>query len=222
MKIHPDIVAELVGDEIVVLDSRSSSVVSITGRSASTVKRLLSGEVVGKDDPGVSDLLAQGILIPEESDRLTRRSLMMGGAAIGAGGVLALSLPSAAHASSVSLLPTPVFALNSNWRWDDETELSNRVRFPQDSFTNEDDYLDLDPPFVIQWSFSPDEGFSENQEFALNEGRARYQFDPVEPFIQVPDANNSNPGGFGDLTLFLRVRSGTRVSQAVEVLFEND
>lgn len=214
---------ELVGDGIVVMDSGSSSVMSITGHGATAVKRVLSGEMVGKDEPGVSELLAQGILIPETSDGLTRRSLMMGGVAIGAGGVLALSLPPAAHASSVSLLLTPVFDNDAGfWGWDGRDDISNEIRFPQASFTNEDDYSDLEPPFVIQWSFSPDGGFNENQEFALDTGNQRYEFKPVAPFIEVPDANNSDPGGFGDLTLFLRVRSGTRVSQAVEVLFDND
>lgn len=203
------------------MDSGSSSVMSITGHGATAVKRVLSGEMVGKDEPGVSELLAQGILIPETSDGLTRRSLMMGGVAIGAGGVLALSLPPAAHASSVSLLPTPVFNNDNGqgqWEWVEAGGEITYIKFPQNRFTNEDDYSDLEPPFVIQWSFSLDGGFNEDQEFALTTGLQRYEFNPVAPFITVPEANVLS-GDNDVLTLFLRVRSGPRVSQAVEVLF---
>lgn len=224
MKVNPNIVCEQVGDEIVVLDSGSSSVVSITGHNATVVKRMLAGELVGEDEPGVSELRAQGILIDETSGGLSRRSLMMGGVAIGAGGVLALSLPSAAHASSVSLLPAPVFTPDgvnnyvgdSDWSTSDNPiVLKKNVRINQARFTNENDFVDF-APISLQWSFSPNDGF--NQEFSLTGTNYIWTNPQVPDQPEVPPANIVG----NRLKLFLRVRSGTLVSPSVEALFEDD
>ena len=113
MKIKPSIVCEEVGDDVVVLDSQSQSVVSVSGVGGSVIKRMLAGEPVGKDEPGVSELVDQGILVTEESNTVSRRTLMVSGAAMGAGGIVALSLPGVAMASSIAeALPAPLFDAN--------------------------------------------------------------------------------------------------------------
>jgi hypothetical protein len=127
MKINPSVVCEQVGDDVVVLDSENSAVVTLTGDNAKIVRLVLAGENLSETEPGVAELLAQGVLVSESSSGLSRRSLVMSGAAVGVGGVVALSLPAAANASSVpsgQTLEAPRFPTGSeDWdanRWTNE------------------------------------------------------------------------------------------------------
>jgi len=107
MKINPSVVCELVGDDVVVLDSGNSAVVTLTGDSAGVVKRLLAGETVSHTEPGADELVAQGIIVSTSPNGLSRRSLVTTGAAVGAGGIFAMTLPSAANSSSPAGVTDP-------------------------------------------------------------------------------------------------------------------
>ncbi len=107
MKINPSVVCELVGDDVVVLDSGNSAVVTLTGDSAKVVKRLLAGESVSATEPGVDELLSQGIILSTSPNGLSRRSLVTTGAAAGAGGIFAMTLPAAANSSSTTQVTEP-------------------------------------------------------------------------------------------------------------------
>jgi len=107
MKINSSVVCELVGDDVVVLDSENSAVVTLTGDSAKAVKRVLAGEKVSHTEPGVDELLSQGIILSTSPNGLSRRSLVTTGVAVGAGGIFALSLPAAANSSSPAQVTEP-------------------------------------------------------------------------------------------------------------------
>lgn len=102
MKINPSLVCERVGDDVVVLDSEHSTVVTLTGDRANVVAQLLMGTSVHRSMPGVAELVKQGVLLDEEGN-LSRRTLVTTGAVIGAGGVVAMSLPATANASSQTI-----------------------------------------------------------------------------------------------------------------------
>jgi len=139
MKINPSVVCELVGDDVVVLDSENSAVVTLTGDSAGVVRRILAGEKVSEGVPGVTELLASRVLVSESPSGLSRRSLVMSGAAVGVGGVLALSLPAAAGASSTisgPTLPAPEFESDAYSYIED-----NEARIKTDDISNFDGNL---------------------------------------------------------------------------------
>lgn len=84
---------EEIGDDVVVLDGESQSVLTVSGVGAAVFKRMLAGELVREDELGVAELVAQGIIVAEVASTVSRRTLIVSGAAMGAGGIVALSLP---------------------------------------------------------------------------------------------------------------------------------
>jgi len=107
MKTNPNVVCEQVGNDVLVLDPENLAVVTLTGDSAGVVKRLLAGDNVSDTEPGVDELLSQGIIVSTSLNGLSRRSLLTTGAAVGAGGIFALSLPAAANSSSTAEVTGP-------------------------------------------------------------------------------------------------------------------
>jgi len=218
VKINPSVVCEQVGDDVLVLDSVNSAVVTLTGDSAVLVTRLLAGETVLDTEPGVDKLLVQGVLVSESSKGLSRRSLVMSGVAVGAGGALALSLPAAANASSASLL-TPEFSIPG-----DQPRAATNVRanpdlvlvivIPEDEFMNAGSFPD---GFILEWSFS--QSFDEVYVFDFVDGDGIYRWQDVQNGVTIPPERVDGR----DLTIFVRVRSGNRLSPVVEiVLFFDD
>ena len=224
MKINPSVVCELVGDDVVVLDSENSAVVTLTGDSAGVVRRVLAGGKVSEGVPGVTELLSSGVLVSESSSGLSRRSLVMSGAAVGVGGVLALSLPAAASASSSPGLLTPVFTTMAG-----QTYISDQVdgnatglggttigqlsffRFDAVRFDNRADFpLET----ILQWSFSPSGG----QFRDYTEANERYSWDNGGVNLDIPEAN-VNPDKRDHFTVFIRAAADGLFSDAVEVEF---
>ena len=221
MKIRSNLVCEEMGNDVVVLDSGLQSVVSVSGVGASVIKRLLAGEPLGEDEPGVAELVAQGILVTEEPNAVSRRTLMVSGAAIGAGGIVALSLPGVAMASSSPGLATPVFtnvpgedyvsaSVSDEGGGDTELQI-RRLRIGIDRFDNRDSFPSS---ALLEWSFTSSGVF---REFVAEEGLNRYQWGSnAEPYVEVPFANQLDNDRF---TVVLRMRLADQVSATVEVVF---
>jgi hypothetical protein len=217
VKINPSVLCEQVGDDIVVLDPENSAVVTLTGDRAVVVRRLLADEAVSDTEPGVEELFAQGVLVSESSKVFSRRSLVMSGVAVGAGGVLALSLPAAANASSPAVL-TPIFAVSldpddgSYWDGSSGNETVYRITIAKDDFVNAGDFPD---GFILEWSFS--ESFDDPREFETQASRYRWDFGndnlPILP---------GSLDGSDNLTIWVRVRSGSVLSPAVSILLPED
>jgi hypothetical protein len=94
----PDVEIENVGGDYVALVRSRSEVLTLTGDTAHILRAVLASEPVDKSDPTVSDLVARGVL--QRPTLVSRRSLVKVGL-VGAGaGVVALSMPSVAVASS--------------------------------------------------------------------------------------------------------------------------
>lgn len=225
MNVSPEVVCEQLGDEFVVVSTSSSSAMSVTGESATALRRVLDGDTPAGDDPGVQQLVDQGIILVPPSG-LSRRSLVLGVTAAAAGGVVALSLPPAAYASSSFALATPVFTNEPG-----ETYISNsvggadavpfgvevasfdRLRFDFERFSNRGDYP---AGSGIEWSFT--ENGNDFQAFPedADPDRERYEWNGLEDAI-VPSANRVS--GTTRFTIWLRVASGSDLSAAVEVQF---
>lgn len=91
------VVVEAVGEDYVVL-TPGGEAVRISGLAAKSVRRML-------DDPSTltatdRDLLANTGVVHQETGGISRRGVVVGGAAVAGGGVFVLSLPVAATASS--------------------------------------------------------------------------------------------------------------------------
>ena len=221
MNVSPEVVCEQLGDEFVVVSTSSSSAMSVTGESATALRRVLDGDTPAGDDPGVQQLVDQGIILVSPSG-LSRRSLVLGVTAAAAGGVVALSLPPAAYASSSFALATPVFTNEPG-----ETYISNsvsgesvgneiasfdRLRFDFARFSNRGDYP---AGSGIEWSFT--ENGNDFQAFPedADPDRERYEWNGLG--VIVPSANRVP--GTTRFTVWLRVASGSDLSAAVEVQF---
>lgn len=215
MRLSPQITFEIVGDEILALDATASLIISIKGESAQVVRQLLDGVQIGNNDDGVDELLELGIILPEASRAVSRRSLVVAGAAIGASGVVALGLPVAANASSLGQLPAPSFnfisglVLSENISVDgqDDTQAVDLLRFGATRLLNESDYPS---GFVLEWSLNRTTGFDQVFE------RTSTDFEWTGNVIM--GSNWVDP----KLTVFIRARFGTSVSESVEVIFDND
>jgi hypothetical protein len=245
VKTRSNLVCEEMGNDVVVLDSESQSVLSVSGTGASVIKRVLAGELVEDNEPGVSKLVAQGILVTEGESTVSRRTLMVSGAAMGAGGVLALSLPGAAMASSQlvappspspspSLLKTPVFTTHDGGRfinrrnvtWDQIPDQLTRLRFDAERLDNPGDYGDDFEDFELEWSFS-ETGTYRAFDFLVGDP-AQFQWDADEDDGQIPIKLSDDPGLAADpleevdglYTIFIRVRVGGLVSGPATVLFK--
>jgi hypothetical protein len=212
---------------VVLLHGESQSVLAISGVGASVIKRLLAGEPVGEDEPGVAELVNQGILVTEESNTVSRRILMVSGAAMGAGGIVALSLPVAAFASSTpALLATPVFTTvegetrinRRNIGRDDADDQLTRLRFDAVRLDNPEVF---GPGFTLEWSFSMS---GEYREFTLSGIQYEWEADQDDSqsgYVKLPDDPGLSPNdAFGFYTIFIRVREGDLVSAPVAVVFE--
>jgi hypothetical protein len=220
VKINPSVVCEQVGDDVVVLDSENSAVLTLTGDSAAVVRRLLAGETVSDTEPGLQELLAQGVLVSESSKGLSRRSLVMSGMAVGAGGVLALSLPAAANASSSSLL-TPIFAVSldpddgSYWESTNEDTVVEFIKIEKVDFVNDDRFPD---GFTLEWSFFS--SFADPEEFET-------RGDPINRYVWDREGSGLTiPAGSLDvddnLPIFVRVRFGSLLSPVVQIVIPLD
>ena len=102
VRLAPDVICELVGDQVVVLIPARSEVISLSGAQAEIVRRLQEGQTLsGSDDAHVRELIAAGVAVTD----MSRRSLLVGsGLAVGAG-MTAMSLPAVAVSSSASIFP---------------------------------------------------------------------------------------------------------------------
>jgi hypothetical protein len=218
VRINPSVVCEQVGDDVVVLDSKNSAVVTLTGDCAVVVRRLLAAEAVSDTEPGVEELFAQGVLVSESSKGLSRRSLVMSGVAVGAGGVLALSLPAAANASSASLL-TPEFAVSNNpgdgSYWGDVANEFFAIVIAEDDFTNDDRFPE---GFILEWSFA--ESFDEFYEFTFIAVDSKYEWENPNPdpgpnqlTVPAPNVDGSN-----NLSIWVRVRFESEESPIVPIV----
>jgi len=232
VKINPSVVCELVGDDAVVLDPENSAVVTLTGDSAVVVRRLLAGDTVSDTEPGVDKLLRQGIVLAASSNGLSRRSLVATGAAVGAGGIFALSLPAAANSSSpggVTELPPPsepsllrpefTVSLDSEdgsyWESTANDTIVELIRIDKNDFRNDDKFPD---GFILEWSFFS--SFTDPEEFVP-------RGEPIDEYVWDREENGLTiPGGILDgslnLTIWVRVRSGTQLSPAVSILLPKD
>jgi hypothetical protein len=214
MGIHPNCVCEEVNDGVVVLHKDSQVVLHVTGEKASLVKRLLAGEVVGENEPEVSELIHQGILVTQTPNEVSRRTLILSGTVLGAGGIMAMSLPGVAVASSSSGLPTPIFTNVSGQDYVNTLTVDNDggafvvrvLRLEFSSFQNRASY---DPTALLEWSFS-----SEGPFLTFGETATRYQWASLSG-IEVP----GYPAAGNRYTVFLRVRLGDHLSDSVAVLF---
>ena len=112
----PHLVWEVVGSEVVVLDTTSHTTHRLTGNLAKAFLAAASGHPISTQE--VMALQERGFLEPRSP--LTRRSLITaGGVGIGLG-ITSLTLPTAAVASSSSSLPVTTFVFDAafgDWRW---------------------------------------------------------------------------------------------------------
>jgi hypothetical protein len=100
------VVCEKVGSDLIVMAPGSDTVVSVTGDAAVLLESLNgSSGVEVEQSVTVDELIVAGVLRPEfESTGVSRRGLLVGSAGVAGAGVLALSMPSAAMASSEDFL----------------------------------------------------------------------------------------------------------------------
>ena len=222
MRLNPQITFEKVGDGIVALDATESSIISITGKSAQVVRQLLDGVEVGNCDDGVDELVRRGLILPEASQAVSRRSIVAGGVAIGVSGVLAMGLPTLAHASSQMQLPAPSFNFTSgiilssiiSTTGGSGSRTVTLLEFPATRLANASDYPS---GFVLEWSLTDGSGF--NQEFELKDsGGGVLIFEWTGSVAAGSNYVESNDR----LTIFIRARFGMSVSESVEVQFNND
>lgn len=206
MKINPSVVCEQVGDDVVVLDSENSAVLTLTGDSAAVVRRLLAGETVSDTEPGLQELLAQGVLVVESSKGPSRRGLLVAGASLAAGSVVALSLPNAAMAASAGL-PAPILSPDGN----------GRVGFTSLSTTSDKiDFISLVFVSKVNFNFNP----SFDYEFSFD--NVTYFLLNIETDDElVSDDTGDSPWVSGDVTGFLRARQGDQVSVGVQAVLAN-
>ena len=102
-RIHlvPGVLVENVGDNVMVSLPDHTEVLSLTGDMAEIVVALRDGEeVYTSNGEALTELERRGIITLSDSKGLSRRQILTAGAAGVTGGVLALSLPAAAAASS--------------------------------------------------------------------------------------------------------------------------
>jgi len=202
VKINPSVVCEQVGDDVVVLDSENSAVLTLTGDSAAVVRRLLAGETISDTEPGLQELLAQGVLVVESSKGPSRRGLLLAGASVAVGTVVALSLPSAAMAASAGL-PAPILTPDGLGRVGfiglsspAGIQVISQVGFFKVNF-------DFNPSFDYEVSF-------DNVTYILlniDTGDDLLTFDTGSP-----------PYAGGDVTVFLRAKQGAQVSVGVQAV----
>ena len=142
MIINESFLFERVGDQVVVLDSATRTVIAVSDESSKTLREVLDGAKVTLDAPGIAELIDMGIVVSPVSTGLSRRSVIAAGGLAGAGSVLAFGLPAAAAASSQELtqseppapepLPTPALARTSEGyagRWNYEGSEEDLVNF---------------------------------------------------------------------------------------------
>jgi hypothetical protein len=205
-------VCEEVNDGVVVLHKDSQVVLHVTGEKASLVKRLLAGEVVAENEPGVSELIHQGILVTQTSNTVSRRTLILSGTVLGSGGIMAMSLPGVALASS-SGLPAPIFTNVPGENYVNTLTVVNDgsafvVRVLQLEFSSFQNRASFDPTALLEWSFSSEGPFLT---FGVT---TRYQWASISG-IEVP----GYPAAGNRYTVFLRIRLGDHLSDSVAVLF---
>ena len=102
-RIHlvPGVLVENFGDNVMVSLPDRSEVLSLTGDMAEIVVALRDGEEVSPNNgDALTELERRGVITLSESSGLSRRQILTAGAAGVTGGVLALSMPAAAAASS--------------------------------------------------------------------------------------------------------------------------
>lgn len=125
----PHLVWEVVGSEVVVLDTTSHTTHRLTGNLAKAFLAAASGHPISTQE--VMALQERGFLEPRSP--LTRRSLITaGGVGIGLG-ITSLTLPTVAIASSSSSLPVTAFVFDAafgDWRWQ---QLGTTLRLFQSS-----------------------------------------------------------------------------------------
>ena len=102
-RIHlvPGVLVENVGDNVMVSLPDHSEVLSLTGDMAEIVVALRDGEEVSPNNgDALTELERRGVITLADSKGVSRRQILTAGAAGVTGGVLALSMPAAAAASS--------------------------------------------------------------------------------------------------------------------------
>ena len=111
----PHLVWEVVGSEVVILDTTSHTTHRLTGDLARSFLAVTSGEPISSRE--VVALQERGFLEPRPP--VSRRTLMAGGVAGLGLGITSLSLPTVAQASSNELKPTLTAAslVAGQWRW---------------------------------------------------------------------------------------------------------
>ena len=117
-RIHlvPGVLVENVGDNVMVSLPDHSEVLSLTGDMAEIVVALRDGEEVSPNNgDALTELERRGVITLADSKGVSRRQILTAGAAGVTGGVLALSLPMAAAASSFvcPVVPGEVTGFNS-------------------------------------------------------------------------------------------------------------
>lgn len=169
MKINPNVACEFVGKDIIGLDSDSSVVFSASGDSADALARLLAGENVAREDPGVQELIDRGIALEESSPGFKRRTFIATGVAATAGGLLTVGLPTSAYASSVTSLAPPLLRVtgglvdggDTGIDFEPNDEYVNTIFFPFTAFLSEDEYSSP----VVEWDFSQTGPFTAQFDF---------------------------------------------------------
>ena len=114
-RIHlvPGVLVENFGDNVMVSLPDRSEVLSLTGDMAEIVVALRDGEEVSPNNgDALTELERRGVITLADSKGVSRRQILTAGAAGVTGGVLALSLPAAAAASSF-VCPVVTGALQS-------------------------------------------------------------------------------------------------------------
>ena len=123
-RIHlvPGVLVENVGDNVMVSLPDQPEVLSLTGDMAEIVVAIRDGEEVSPNNgDALTELERRGVITLADSKGVSRRQILNAGAAGVTGGVLALSMPAAAAASSfvcpaVTGGPTAIEIANSNYR----------------------------------------------------------------------------------------------------------
>ena len=102
VRLAPDVICELVGDQVVVLIPARSEVISLSGAQAEIVQRLQERQTLSRsDDAYVRDLIEAGVVVAG----ISRRSLFVGSGLVVGAGITAMSLPAVAASSSASFFP---------------------------------------------------------------------------------------------------------------------
>ena len=155
MKINPAFLFERVGHQVVVLDSTTQTVIAVSDDSARVLSDLRNGVEVSSDAPGMAELIDQGIVLSASTSQLSRRSLFVAGGAVGAGSVLALGLPAAAVASSLTPTKPPQPELeNGEWDGNNNGGIPRLGRILGLEIQNFSAYGDSEPTFF--WGYTAD------------------------------------------------------------------